>query len=93
MERIYLAGTNGEIYVCAYDLKGISEIVRENPDGSHTVVVNSCLSRRQQLKAIAHALGHVQRNDWGKLSAGQIELTAHGGNDDILRYIQKADDA
>lgn len=55
----------------------IPEHVIANSDGSYTVLLNSRLSRERQLEAFSHAMKHIERNDFEKTDADNIELIAH----------------
>lgn len=55
----------------------IPEHVIANSDGSYTVLLNSRLSRERQLEAFSHAMKHIERNDFEKTDADNIELNAH----------------
>lgn len=58
-------GIASEVYVYAVPTQGIPEIVRQNRDGSFTVLIDENLNREQQLNLVAHALGHVAHpEDW-----------------------------
>lgn len=41
----------------------VGAIVSVDPDGDYNAYVNSSLSREEQLKALAHELIHVSRED------------------------------
>ena len=60
-----------EVYVKTYPLPAARELVRQNDDGSYTIVVNSSLCREQQLDVVAHALGHIKNDDWARLAEGE----------------------
>ena len=55
----------------------IPEHVIANSDGSYTVLLNSRLSCERQLEAFSHAMKHIERNDFEKTDADNIELNAH----------------
>ena len=55
----------------------IPEHVIPNSDGSYTVLLNSRLSCERQLEAFSHAMKHIERNDFEKTDADNIELNAH----------------
>ena len=55
----------------------IPEHVIANSDGSYTVLINSRLSRERQLEAFSHAMEHIERNDFEKSDADNIEFNAH----------------
>lgn len=58
-------GIDSEVYVYAVPTQGIPEIVKQNRDGSYTVLIDESLNREQQLDLVAHALGHVtHEEDW-----------------------------
>lgn len=87
-----------EVYVKTYPLPAARELVRQNDDGSYTIVVNSSLCREQQLDVVAHALGHIKNNDWTRVADGEsigvIEAEAdRRKDDDIIRYVRRLDEA
>ena len=56
---------SSDVYVYTYPLRGIPEIIRQNEDGSFTVLVDEALSRERQLELVAHALEHARcEADW-----------------------------
>lgn len=58
-------GINSEVYVYAMPTHGIPEIVKQNRDGSFTILIDENLNREQQLSLVAHALDHVaHEEDW-----------------------------
>lgn len=70
------------VYIYQYPLPGYChEMVGENPDGSHTILINSLLSRPQQLKAYEHAMHHILNDDFRKDSVQTIEYEAHKEGD------------
>lgn len=87
-----------EVYVKTYPLPAARELVRQNDDGSYTIVVNSSLCREQQLDVVAHALGHIKNDDWARLADGEsigvIEAEAdRRKDDDIIRYVRRLDES
>lgn len=57
------------------------EMVRQNPDGSYTIVVNSDLCREQQMDAYLHALRHINNRDFEDRemkNVQELERNAHG---------------
>ena len=87
-----------EVYVKTYPLPAARELVRQNDDGSYTIVVNSSLCREQQLDVVAHALGHIKNDDWARLAEGEsigvIEAEAdRRKDDDIIRYVRRLDES
>ena len=55
----------------------VGEQITANSDGSYTIFLNARLSHERQLEAYAHALSHIQGNDFEKDNADMIELSAH----------------
>lgn len=55
----------------------VSEQVLRNDDDSYTIFINSKLSHERQLSAYAHAMRHIQENDFEKDNANIIEELAH----------------
>ncbi len=55
----------------------IPEHVIANSDGSYTVLINSRLSHERQMEAFSHAMKHIDKNDFEKTDADNIELNAH----------------
>ena len=58
--------------------KGVREMVVENEDGGHTVLIEEALSDHAKKAAYRHAMHHIRENDFGKHgSVGEIEREAH----------------
>lgn len=57
---------------------GMHEMVTANHDGSYTIFLNARDSSERRLQSYYHALGHIERNDFGKADIQQIESEAHG---------------
>lgn len=58
-------GIKGDVWVYTYPLRGIPEIVKQNRDGSFTVLIDETLNREQQLDLVSHALNHISHDeDW-----------------------------
>lgn len=55
----------------------VSEQISKNSDGSYTIFINARLSHERQIEAYAHALRHIQENDFEKENSDQIEVEAH----------------
>lgn len=55
----------------------VSEQVVQNKDDSYTIFLNARLSHERQLEAYAHALEHIENNDFDKTDADSIEMDAH----------------
>ena len=53
------------------------EVVTENPDGGHTVLLNARLTREAQLLAYDHAVKHIEHDDFRKEDVQEIEANAH----------------
>lgn len=66
-----------DIYVYCVTLpSGIDEIVMPCK-GGYTVYLADRLDRAGRITAYAHAMKHIEQNDFGKEDADQIELAAH----------------
>ena len=55
----------------------VSEMVRQNEDGSYTILLNAKMSHEKLQKSYLHALGHIEHNDFEKDSVQEIEYEAH----------------
>lgn len=55
----------------------IHGMVRENEDGSYTVILNSRDSRERNLKAYQHEIEHLRRGDLSAGDVQSIESRAH----------------
>lgn len=57
----------------------IRSYVVKNPDGSYTIVLNSRLTRENNISAFHHELAHIFNGDHEKknLTADEIELQTH----------------
>lgn len=77
-------GISSEVYVYAVPTQGIPEIVKQNRDGSFTVLIDESLNREQQLNLVAHALGHVaHEEDWMTgADVNKIERRCHAQETD-----------
>ena len=56
-----------------------NEAITENEDGSHTIFINNNLSMAKRLKAIQHAMEHIEENDFEKEDVQEIEYERHIG--------------
>ena len=66
------------MYVYLKEMPGYChEMVSQNEDGSHTIIVNSILSREQQIEAYLHALKHIQYGHFDCGTADEVEREAH----------------
>ena len=77
MERLYLAGYKADVFVCAYPLPGINEVVRQNEDGSYTILISEALQKVKQLEALNHAIRHIMNEDWSGGDVNEIERERH----------------
>lgn len=77
-------GIGSEVYVYAVPTQGIPEIVKQNRDGSFTVLIDENLNREQQLDLVAHALNHVtHEEDWiPGADVNEIERRCHAQETD-----------
>ena len=53
------------------------EVVTENPDGGHTVLLNARLTHEAQLLAYDHAVRHIEQDDFRKEDVQEIEAEGH----------------
>lgn len=76
-----------DINVAVIDFKGIpgKELVTENEDGSYTILINARLSHEGQLQAYAHAMKHINSNDFQKEDVQKIEIVAHSTEQPIIK--------
>ena len=56
----------------------IHEAVRQRPDGTFLVLIDSRLNYEQRLNEYRHALLHIERGDFDKTDVQRIEAEAHG---------------
>lgn len=75
--RIYLKGCKADIFAYEYPLPGIREVVRQNEDGSYTILVSESLQKFKQLEALNHAIRHIIREDWQGGDVSEIERECH----------------
>lgn len=57
----------------------VNEAVTENEDGSYTIFVNNDLCESKRMRAVEHALYHIENYDFGKGDVQEIESKAHKG--------------
>ena len=55
----------------------VNEIVTENEDCTYTIFINNNLCTLKRLKAIRHALEHIEKNDFEKTDVQEIEYKRH----------------
>lgn len=56
----------------------IYSFVRQNPDGTYTIVLNARLSQEDRARHYEHELRHIREGDFEKdLTADEIEAQAH----------------
>lgn len=67
------------VYVNLYDLPAtVRSFVVCNADQTYTIVLNSRLSREQNLISYWHEIGHIKNGDYEKkCSADLIEISSH----------------
>lgn len=67
------------VYVNLYDLPAaVRSFVVCNADQTYTIVLNSRLSREQNLISYWHEIGHIKNGDYEKQSSADfIEINAH----------------
>lgn len=68
-----------DAYVKFIALPGtVRSYVVANPDMTYTIVLNSNLSREQNVRSYAHELDHIRNGDYDKrCSVDMIEFYAH----------------
>lgn len=68
-----------EIYTQIVDLPTtIYSFVRQNPDGTYTIVLNARLSQEDRARHYKHEVRHITRRDFEKeIPADEIEAQAH----------------
>ena len=68
-----------DIHTFIYDLPtDIYSFVRENPDGSYTIIINARLSYEDRARRYKHEIGHIENHDFEKdMTADEIEVMAH----------------
>jgi hypothetical protein len=58
----------------------VQSLIRENPDMSFTIIMNSRCSRKANIDAYWHELGHLEHDDLNRDDpTDQIEAEAHRG--------------
>lgn len=57
----------------------VNEIVTENEDMTYTIFINNNLCIAKRLKAIRHALEHIEHKDFEKDDVQEIEYERHIG--------------
>lgn len=55
----------------------VGEQIVKNGDDSYTIFLNARLSHERQLASYAHALSHIQNEDFEKQDVDAIETIAH----------------
>lgn len=68
-----------DVFVEVIDFKNntAEELVTKNDDGSYTVFINARAAYNRQQEAIAHAMRHINEDDFEKEDVQQIEAEAH----------------
>lgn len=55
-----------------------ASLVRENPDGSFTIILNARMDHETLMKAYKHELEHIKHDDFNSdLTADEIEKERH----------------
>lgn len=71
------------INVCLLQLPvSIKGFVRQNEDGTYTIVLNSRLSYEQNVKTYKHELSHILNSDFDTYDINQAEWRARNGEED-----------
>ena len=56
----------------------IKEMVVPNSDDSYTIFIESTLSREEQQNAFLHAMKHIEKHDFDRMTAADfLEIRAH----------------
>ena len=56
----------------------VYSFVRQNPNGSYTIVINARLSAEDQMRHYRHEVDHIENHDFEKdMTADEIEVMAH----------------
>lgn len=55
----------------------VNEVVTENEDCTYTIFINHNLCYAKRLKAIQHALEHIDENDFERDDVQEIEYERH----------------
>lgn len=68
-----------DVYSYLVDLKNtkVSELIRENEDGTYTVLLNSRFTHEQNRSSYQHAIQHILREDFAGYDVQSIEAEAH----------------
>lgn len=68
------------VYSYLVDLEDskVTEMVRENTDGTYSIFLNTRCSHEQNVESYLHALRHIENNDFEKEDVQDIEREAHG---------------
>lgn len=53
------------------------EMVTENPDGGHTILLNARISQEARMEAYGHAMKHIENDDFRREDVQEIETEAH----------------
>ena len=71
-----------DVFVHVVDFKttAADEMVRENEDGTFTILLNARSAPNRQKKAYEHAMEHIRQGDLDQkeLDVNQIEMIRHG---------------
>lgn len=64
-----------QVFLINFPTKG-NESITKNEDDTYTIFINANLSHEKQLEAYAHALRHIQNEDFSKVDVDSIENEA-----------------
>jgi len=53
------------------------ELVTENPDGGHTILLNARVTQEARMDAYKHAMKHIEGDDFRKEDVQRIEAEGH----------------
>jgi hypothetical protein len=70
--------TDNDVIVKLYDLpSSVHGLIRQNGDGTYTVLLNSRDSRERNLATYKHELDHLRRDDFQPGDVSKQEADAH----------------
>ena len=81
------------VHLVDFKMTSVDEMVRENEDGTFTILINSRSAPNRQKEAYEHAMEHIRSGDFEQedLDVQQIEKIRHGIENAIDKPIPAAD--
>ena len=81
------------VHLVDFKMTSVDEMVRENEDGTFTILINSRSAPNRQKEAYKHAMEHIRSGDFEQedLDVQQIEKIRHGIEKAIDKPIPAAD--